>query len=197
MNEHFEPDPLDALRAADPIDVDRLSSASLARIRARVREDVMSTPTPRRASWGPRLVGLGGVAAAAAVALALALGGPGRAPVVGPGGSIPPGAASCVEPYSQAALAKRDFAFDGVVSAIDGDRVTFAVGQSFRGASDPTITLDAPGMSGTSITSAGGPSLVVGSRYLVAGDDHFAWACGYTQPYAEVVAAEWASALAG
>lgn len=197
MNEHFEPDPLDALRAADPIDADRLSSASLARIRARVREDVMSTPTARRVPWGRRLAGLGGVAAAAAVALALVLGGPGKAPVVGPGGSIPPVAASCVEPYSRTALANRDFAFDGVVTAIDGDRVTFAIGRSFRGSSDPTITLDAPGMNGTSITSAGGPSLVVGSRYLVAGDDNFAWACGYTQPFDEAVAAEWSAALAG
>lgn len=197
MNEHFEPDPLDVLRTADPIDVDRLSSASLARIRARVREDVMNTPTPRRSLWGRRIIGLGGVAAATAVAVALALGGRGNSPVVGPGGSIPPGTAACVEPYSRTALAHRDFAFDGTVTAIDGDRVTFAIGRSFRGASDPTITLDAPGMSGTSITSAGGPSLIVGSRYLVAGDDHFAWACGYTQPFDDAVAAEWAAALAG
>lgn len=197
MSEHFEPDPLDALRAADPIDVDRLSSASLARIRARVSEDVMSAPEPRRPPWAPRFVGLGGIAAAAAVALALALGGPGNAPDAGPGDSMPPGAASCVEPYSRTALAKRDFAFDGTVTAIDGDRVTFAIGRSFHGAADATMTLDAPGMSGASITSAGGPSLVVGSRYLVAGDDRFAWACGYTQPYDDAVAAEWAAALAG
>lgn len=197
MNEHTEPDPLDALRAADPIDVDRLSSASLARIRARVREDVMNTPAPRRASWRPRLIGLAGVAAAAAVALALTFGGRGQAPVTGPGGSIAPGAASCVEPYTKAALANRAFAFDGTVAAIDGERVTFSIGRSFKGASGATITLDAPGMTGTSITSAGGPSLVVGSRYLVAGDDHFAWACGYTQPYDEAVAAEWSASLAG
>ena len=43
----------------------------------------------------------------------------------------------------------------------------------------------------------GGPSLVVGHRYLVAGDDHFAWACGFTQAYDAAVAAQWSAALAG
>lgn len=197
MNEHTEQDPLDALRAADPIDVELLSSASLARIRARVREDVMNTPAPRRVSWRPRLIGLAGVAAAAAVALALTFGGRGQAPVTGPGGSIAPGAATCVEPYTKAALANRAFAFDGTVSAIDGERVTFSIGRSFKGASGATITLDAQGMTGTTITSAGGPTLAVGGRFLVAGDDRFAWGCGYTQPYDDAVAAEWVAALGG
>jgi hypothetical protein len=37
-------------------------------------------------------------------------------------------------------------------------------------------------MTGTSVTSAGGPNLGVGERYLVAGDDEFVWACGFAQP---------------
>jgi hypothetical protein len=196
MNEHLEPDPLDELLAADPVDADRLSSASLARIRAR-KEDVMTTPT-RKLSWGTRTLGLGaGVAAVAAIALVVALGGRGSAPGITPGGSAGTGSAACVEQYSPTTLANRSFAFDGTVSAINGEQVTFTVGTAYRGAAGGTITLDAPGMTGTAITSAGGPNLAVGERYLVAGDDVFVWACGYTQPYDAAVAAGWAAALGG
>jgi len=50
-------------------------------------------------------------------------------------------------------------------------------------------------MTGTAITSAGGPKLSIGTRYLVAGDEHFVWARGYTQLYDAAVSAEWAAAL--
>ena len=196
MNEQLEPDPLDELLAADPL-ADRLSPASLARIRARVKEDVMTTPT-RRLPLGTRTLGLGaGIAAIAALALVVALGGRGNAPGITPGGSVGTGSASCVEQYTPTTLANRSFAFDGTVSAISGEQVTFTVGTAYRGAAGGTITLDAPGMTGTAITSAGGPNLAVGERYLVAGDDHFVWACGYTQPYDAAVAAEWTAALGG
>jgi hypothetical protein len=197
MNERFEPDPLDELLDADPVNVDHLSSASLARIRAR-NEDVMTTTTPRR-SWAPRTIGLGaGIAAVAAIALVVALGGrAGIAPGIAPGGSIGTGSAACVEPYSPTALANRSFAFDGTVSAIDGEQVTFTVGAAYRGVNGETITLDAPGMTGSAITSAGGPNLSIEERYLVAGDDHFVWSCGYTQAYDATVAADWAAAFGG
>lgn len=194
MKEHLEPDPLDELLAADPL-ADRLSPASLARIRARVSEDVMTTPAPKRA-WRARTIGLGaGVAALGALALVLAFGGRGSTPGITPGGSTGTGSAACVEPYSPTAIANRSFAFDGTVSAVNGEQVTFTVGTAYRGVAGGTITLDAPGMTGTAITSAGGPNLAVGERYLVAGDDHFVWACGYTQPYDAAVAAEWQAAL--
>jgi hypothetical protein len=48
-------------------------------------------------------------------------------------------------------------------------------------------------MTGTTVTPGGGPTLVVGERYLVAGEDRFVWGCGFTQPYGEVAAAEWAA----
>lgn len=51
------------------------------------------------------------------------------------------------------------------------------------GVSSGTVSLTASGMTGTSVTSAGGPNLAIGERYLVAGDGEFAWACGFTQPY--------------
>jgi hypothetical protein len=40
----------------------------------------------------------------------------------------------------------------------------------------------------------GGPQLVVGSRYLISGDETFAWSCGYSVVYDEATAATWAAA---
>lgn len=198
MTKHSEMDPLDVLRAANPVDVDQLSSASLARIRARVSEDVMTATTqPRKPLWPRAVLGVAGSAVAAgAIALAVFTGGA-NSPGVVPGSSVGPGSALCVEQYSTTTLGNRDFAFDGTVTAIAGDRVTFTVNRAYRGVDGATIALEAPGMTGTSVTSAGGPNLAVGQRHLVAGDDSFVWACGYTQPYDPAVAAEWEAALGG
>ena len=100
----------------------------------------------------------------------------------------------CVEQYSLETLKHRGFAFDGTVTSISGDEVTFSVGERYLGPPASTVTLSATGMTGTTITSAGGPNLAVGHRYLVAGEDHFAWACGFTQPYDAAVAAQWKQA---
>ena len=196
MNEHFESDPLDALRAADPVDPDRLPLASLARIRARVSEDANATSNDRRSTpWSARLVRLGAVAVGALV-IVLVLSGGGKSPGLVPGASTTPGMAFCVEQYDISTLVNRSFAFDGTVAATSDDRVTFTVHRAYRGAAGGSITLDAPGMTGTAITSSGGPQLVVGARYLVAGDDHFVWGCGFTLPFDEAVAESWAAALA-
>ncbi|MEO5965665.1 MAG: hypothetical protein ABIR11_09395 [Candidatus Limnocylindrales bacterium] len=194
MTSDHERDPLDSLQAVNPVDVDHLSSASLARIRARVNEDVMAT-TARRRPTRLGLVGIGALAAAGALALVLLIARPGAAPGIAPGSSTGPGSASCVEPYAgPASIAARALAFDGTVTAINGDTVTFAVNAAYRGSPGASITLDAVGMTGTAITSAGGPNLAVGERYLVAGEDHFAWACGYTQAYDAAIAAQWQAA---
>jgi hypothetical protein len=102
-----------------------------------------------------------------------------------------------VEQYSLGTLPNRDFAFDGTVTATSGENVTFAVNQRFGGSGPATVTLKAPGMAGTAITSAGGPNLTVGERFLVAGDDDFVWGCGFTQTYDPAVASQWADALGG
>lgn len=148
-----------------------------------------SSEGTRRTPWA---LGIGGLAIAAVAAVAILVNtaespAPNETPGVGIG--------SCVETYSADTLANRDFAFDGTVTAIDGDSATFTVNEAFRGDLGESITLDAPGMTGTSVTSAGGPSLAQGEQYLVAGDDRFVWACGFTQPYDEAVAAEWAAAM--
>ena len=190
-------DPLDELRQANPVDADQLPSASLARMRARVQEKTMVGSTQpgvrSRRAFAPVIAGL----ALAAFALVAFVGSRALAPGIAPGASNNPGSAACVEQYSLDTLKNRAFAFDGTVTAIDGDEVTFTVNQLFKGDSPGSVTLTATGMTGTAITSAGGPNLAVGDRYLVAGDATFAWACGFTQAYDASVAAQWSAALAG
>ena len=224
MSEPVGTDPLDELRRVNPVDPDRLPSASLARISARIQEDTMEPSrgtTVRRRTLIPAAAGVA-IAAIALVAFvggralgpaatpgatgatggAAATGATGGAPATGSTGGAAAtaitgggaGLASCVERYSPETLAKRSFAFDGTVTAFSGDEVTFKIGRRFKGAEADSITLTATGMTGTAITSAGGPNLAVGERYLVAGEDAFAWACGFTQPYDATVAAQWAQA---
>ena len=190
-------DPLHELRQSDPANRDALPSASLARVRTRVQETIsMEEHQAGRRSWWPIAAGV----AMAAVALIAIIALPGVRPgASGPGATADPtsggGMASCVEQYSLAALGERDFAFDGTLVSTSGESATFAIDTSFRGVDGEEVTLSAPGMTGTAITSAGGPTLVVGQRYLVAGDDRFVWACGFTQDYDPDVAGAWAAAL--
>jgi hypothetical protein len=182
---------------------DHLPSASLARIRARVMEDVMTSgqPTPRRGLVAA-LLGAGAVVAVAALAFVFVTGGSTPTPTLVPdptGGIVPGGglSASCIQLYSLETLANRDHAFDGTVTDVKGDRVTFAVKTAYKGVTSGSISLDAPGMTGNAITSVGGPNFRVGERYLVAGDSTFAWACGFSQPYDGSVAADWAEVFGG
>lgn len=194
MSDGQRPDPLAELRRSDPVQSSPAPSDSKARVWACIQEATMDNPRPersRRVAWAAG-IGAAAVAGIAAVALLLNPGTPAAAPSGDPGNGI----GSCVEVYSPEAVASRDFAFDGTLTAIDGDQATFMVNEAFS--DEPTsggaVTLTASGMSGTSTSSAGGPTLTVGERYLVAGDEMFVWACGFTQPYDESVAAQWREA---
>ncbi len=202
MMKRTEMDPLEELRRADPVDADGLPLAALARIRERTQEAVMSrrdeTKTTRRRllRWPQALgAGVAAVAVALLVLVVLTNGDP-VAPGVLPDPPDGGMSARCVENYDLRTLRNRDFAFDGTVTGITGDSVTFRVNEGFRGASSDTVTLTAMGMTGTTISSVGGPSLLEGNRYLIAGDDHFVWPCGFSQPYQPDVAGQWAAALA-
>lgn len=161
-------------------------------------EPATRSTTRRRPIWAFGALAAAAAAVVVVIAVFVSSGGgvtaPSADPGAGIGGEPGTGIGSCVETYSTTTLASRDFAFDGVVVAIDGEQVTFEVNLAYAGEVGDSITLTATGMTGRSITSAGGPSLSEGQRYLVAGDDEFAWACGFTQPYDEAVAAEWAEA---
>lgn len=207
---------LEALRRADPVDPAAMPSSSSPQARALFERITMSdtdtTAEPRTTSR--RWVAVA-AAAAAVVAIAggaIALGGDddttptpntevatdSTAPNTTDGGPITPGGiASCVEQYSLETLANRDAAFDGTVEAVDGDTITFTVNEWFRGGEGDTTTRRGASTLG-GITSAGpSVSLEPGTRLLVAGDDDFAWGCGFTQPYDAAVAAQWADTLGG
>lgn len=186
------PDPFDDLRAANPVHGAPAPSESKARIWARIQEVTMETPTKtdeRRQNW---TLGFGAAAIAVFFAWALLVRGP-AAPAPQPvGGGDGGGAAGICLAYSVEELAMRDFAFDGTVTSVAGDQATFTVNESFIGDLSGSVTLTAPDTSQTSLE--GGIELVQGERYLVSGDDGIVWGCGFTQPYSEAGAGEWASA---
>lgn len=199
MTEPIGEDLLGELRRANPADPERMPSASLARVRARVQEaTIMENERTATRRTRLRLVVGGLVAAVAALAVIAAVGplsgGPDASPAPSGGGAL---IGNCVETYSLDTLKNRDFAFDGTLANVDGNEVTFDVNEAFRGVEGGQVTLAAEGLTGTTINSAGGPMLSVGERYLVAGDDRFVWACGFTQAYNPQVAADWATALGG
>ncbi len=196
-------DPIDRLRAADPVRADNVPDASLARVSARVQEHIMSdiqhtsTVAPSRRPFAL----FGGLAFAGVFALAIALGSGLGLPAGGPVGVVPtpssdPGAgggiASCLV-YDPATVPTFDIAFDGTVTAIDGDQVTFDVNTAWKGV-DGSVTLTAPD---TDIALVGPmPDFEVGGRYLVTAAGSTINACGYTLDYDADTAADWAAAFA-
>jgi hypothetical protein len=144
-------------------------------------------------------VALSGVAVAvvaviAVAAIQLSSGAPAPDPTDPGGGGD--GVGMCIQ-YSIEELRARDFAFDGTFTALNGDQATFVVNTAFWGVEEGTsITLTA-GIGMTSeqgIALDGGPLLMAGERYLISGDDIYAWTCGYSLVYDPAVAAEWAAA---
>jgi hypothetical protein len=214
-------DLIDRLRAADPIRAADVPDASLARVSARVQERIMAdkqfdttTLPPTR---GPLAI-LGGLALAGALALAIALGSglgtpaPSGGPIAvnptpsqnpadpttdpiagGGGGAAGGGAASCIR-YDPSILPTFDIVFDGTVTAIDGDQVTFNVKTGWKGA-DGSVTLTAP-ESNIAITGPA-PEFKVGGRYLVSAAGSTINTCGYTLDYDADTAAAWAAAFGG
>ena len=200
MTRSDDQEPMELLRGSNPADAEGLSSANLARVRARVQETVMTDIQPgadrgltdRRRRWTMSLVG---VTVAAAVAL-FAFGPRGNAPGVipsddGAGG----GMAMCIQ-FDLETLALAGVAFDGTVTAIDGDAVTFAVGHWYRGSGD-SITLTEYGLGSGAVSLEGDVGFEVGGRYLVSGSDGIVTGCGFSQAYDDATAADWASAFGG
>ena len=220
MSEPNGRDPLDRLRAADPARADDVTSASLARVAARIQEHQM-TDLNVNPSQNPRrpLALAGAIAVVGALALAVALSGalgpkapapiaavpsstpaptiaptdvPSDDPSVGPnvGGG---GLASCIR-YDTSILPSYDIVFDGTVTAVYGDEITFDVNTGWKGAKG-SITLTAPT---TSIALLGpAPEFKVGRRYLVTAAGSNINSCGYTLPYDKATAASWAAAFGG
>lgn len=215
MSQPNGPDPLDVLRAADPIEPADVPSASLARVSARIQETIMSdtqhSSSSRRARRPIALVGAVGAVGALALVIALgsAPGRPGASPIaVVP--STPPteaptdapsvdpnsgggGMASCIR-YETSILPTFDIVFDGTVTAVDGDQVTFDINTAWKGV-DGSITLTAPSASVALVGPM--PDFTVGGRYLVTAAGSNINSCGFTLDYDAATAASWAAAFGG
>lgn len=196
-------DPFDRLRAANPVGADDVPDASLARVSARIQEQIMTdvehSPTVKRARRPFALLGGLGLAGALAIAIALGSGlAPQQPRVIGnvPTPSSDPaaggGMASCIM-YDPAILPTFDIVFDGTVTAIDGDQVTFNVNAPWKGV-DGSVTLTEPS---TGVALVGPvPDFEVGGRYLVTAAGSNINACGYTLEFDTATAAIWAAAFA-
>jgi len=203
MTEPTDPDPIELLRSSNPVDADELPSANLARVRARVQETIMREMQPGADDGRPVrrrrvLIGLAGVTAVAAVALLMfgsKLSGPGVTPGgggIGGGG----GTAMCIR-FDLDTLAQQEYAFDGTVTAIDGESVSFAVVHWFRGSGDATVTLREVGFGGGIVTTGTLVDFQIGDRYLVSGAGGVVTSCGYSQAYDASAATDWATAFGG
>lgn len=196
-------DPIDRLRAADPVRADGVPDASLARVTARIQEHIVTdiqhstTAAPSRRPFAL----FGGIALAGVFALAIAFGSGFGAQAPGPIGAVPSpsqdpaaggGVASCLV-YDPASLPTFEIVFDGTVTAVDGDQVTFDVETDFKGAGD-TITLTVPDVEPALVGPL--PDFEVGGRYLVTAFESTINACGYTLDYDADTAADWAAAFA-
>jgi hypothetical protein len=209
------PDPIDRLHAADPIRTDDVPDASLARVAARIQEHIMTDkqhdPTVRHPrgplAWVGGLAAVGVIALAFAIALGNGFGAPTPPPVAvvpTPSAVVPTqseapvdpgnpaaggGVASCLV-YDPANLPNFDTVFDGSVTAIDADQVTFKVNNGWKGA-DGSVTLTAPQVD--IAISGPQPDFTVGGRYLVTASGSTISACGYTLDYDADTAATWAA----
>ncbi len=101
------------------------------------------------------------------------------------------GVASCLV-YDPANLPTFETVFDGTVTAIDGDQVTFTVNEGWKNA-EGTVTLTAPQVD-VALTGPL-PEFTVGGRYLVTAFGSTINACGYTLDYDAETAATWAAAF--
>jgi hypothetical protein len=106
----------------------------------------------------------------------------------------------CLE-FSPESLTPAPVAFDGIVTAIDGNNVTFEVQQWFRGGSGDILVTDGAYMVGDNVALIGGPQAEIGQRYLVAAELYSdavrPGSCGWVQLYSEDLAATYAQAFAG
>lgn len=194
-------DPFERLGDANPHPTRPLPPDVSARIWSRIQEDTMDAPTTtgRRSSALPRwALALAGVTTAVAVlAVAITLSRPAAG---GPSVALGDGMGICVEIYSPETLRNRDYAFAGVLTAIepidDGlqSRISFSVERVFSGSIGETVTLTGSGMTEGVVASEGGPVAHVGDRLLISGDGGFAWPCGFSRTWSAEMADEWADA---
>ncbi|MFI9643084.1 hypothetical protein ACIG87_24035 [Micromonospora sp. NPDC051925] len=216
----------DLVRQAMALDAERVSALDDAEARRKLLTRIVDQPLPpsrqpravglapvrRRRRWAVSLVGGTAVAVAAFVALGVPGNDPGPDLSTSGGADVFAGhqaAQSCVESYTQAALARRAFGFDGTVTNIGSTEstagmpdgyvpVTFKVNRWFRGGAGPTVVVAMPRPEGS--FGQDSTAYQMGSRLLVSGEprydgaplaDPIAWACGFTRSYTPTETAAW------
>jgi hypothetical protein len=111
---------------------------------------------------------------------------------------------SCVERYSAETLPNRDFAFEGVIAAVDPPAnpegtdpdggttaVVFDIRRWYWGGTGDQASLRtyaAPPVSTEALDAS------IGAHLLVSGDEDFLWSCGFTKLFSEGAAGEFEAA---
>ena len=172
----------------------------------RLLEDIMSTPVTEQPASQPESKPnrwLVGVAAAAALVVAVGgavaiTGGTSGDPVAGgpplvlnAGGEN--STAMCIV-FSVEELARAPLAFEGTVTAVEGDSVTLTVDEWLRGGDAGQVVLNAP--QGMEALIAGFP-FEVGSRYLITAHDGNVNYCGFSGQSTPELRAAFEQAFAG
>lgn len=191
------------LRAADPVatvPADPSRIRALAEAAMRTTLDDTGTPTTsggRRTGTGTRLLAAAAALAALGTAALLVLGPDDEPPVAAPEVlelSLPPGdvMSSCLQ-YSVDILTDMPIAFSATADAVGDGTVELAVDRWYRGGDADVVELQNP--TGP-MTSIDGVEFVAGSRYLVtAAQDGTVNGCGYTAPWSEQMARDFATAF--
>jgi hypothetical protein len=155
-------------------------------------EDIMSTPvkeTPASEQGGRRQKWILGVAAAAALVVAV-----GAGVLLSNGGddgdvvaASPPmtlsagegdGMQMCIQ-FSTEQLATMPVAFEGTVTALDGEVATLDVDHWYKGGDSEQVVVTAPqGMTAL----IGGIDLAIGDQYLISASDGTVSYCGFSGP---------------
>jgi hypothetical protein len=102
--------------------------------------------------------------------------------------------AKCMMPHVQV-LRTNTLAFDGTVTAIDGDQVTLEPTRWFKGAATETVTVTAPGRMLQELLVA--VDFQVGGRYLVTAFEDTVTLCGFSAAYDEELAQLYQEAYTG
>ncbi len=167
-------------------------------------EDIMSTPTKEKTEPGqtPRRAWIGIAAVAAlvmAVGGALVFGGNDETPSAsGPplelNAPVEDTMAICMAFSTEQLAASSEVAFEGTVTAVDGDTVTLTVDEWFRGGDQNEVILHAPqGMEAL----IGGIPFTVGDQYLISAVGGTVDYCGFSGPSTPELRAAYETAFAG
>jgi hypothetical protein len=190
---------MDQLRAANPAVAPELDAKGHT-MYEQITNTEPKSPTPAWKRWPVAAGAFAAVGAIAVAAVILVSGGgngdgttaanPDTDPTMGPDVSL----GSCIG-YTVEELQLREFAFAGTATDVGDGIITFEVDEVYNGDPGETITLEGD----TSLMNSMYTDFQfeVGEQYLVSGEDTFAWGCGFTRPYTEDLAAEWAAAFEG